>query len=168
MNHHIISNIKKSVSTIKVGVLSALLFLFATPFAIAHADAGLQLGVTGGNSSVQYGFGISLGKLLGIGGTSVGPSSNGIVGIGYMILGLINQVLVPVLFAIAFITFLWGVYKYFIAEGDSEDGQKKGKQLMLYGIIGFFIMVSLWGLVNVVANTFGLTGWAAPALPMSY
>ncbi|HFC10885.1 MAG TPA: hypothetical protein ENJ75_01680 [Candidatus Kaiserbacteria bacterium] len=168
MNQYIISRVQKSMLLAKTVVWGALGFILAIPYSFVHADAGLQLGVTGGNNSVQYGFGLSLGKILGIGGSSIGPGTNGVIGIGYTILGLINQVLVPLLFAVAFITFLWGVYKYFIAEGSSEDGQKKGKQLMLYGLIGFFVMVSLWGLVNVVADTFGLTGWAAPALPLSY
>ncbi len=32
----------------------------------------------------------------------------------------------------------------------------------------FVVMLSLWGLVNVVANTFGLQGAYAPPLPTSF
>lgn len=84
------------------------------------------------------------------------------------ILYLINYVAVPVLFALAFIVFLYGIAKAYIFSGGSEDGRKEGHQLVLWGIIGFVVMISLWGLVNVVANTFGLGGYGAPELPQSF
>jgi Type IV secretion system pilin len=70
--------------------------------------------------------------------------------------GIINGILVPLLFAVAFLTFLWGIFEYFIAGGANEEKRKQGKSFILYGLIGFFIMMSVWGLVNVVVNTFGL------------
>lgn len=81
------------------------------------------------------------------------------------ILSLINDVLVPLIFAIAFIVFLWGVFKYFIAGATEPESRKKGGQLVLYGVIGFAIMVSVWGLVNVVTNTFSLDSQYHPAFP---
>ncbi len=122
-----------------------------------------------GYKNISYGLGISFGSLL-KDGTSVNVNVNngGIFGIGQTILYIINGVLIPLIFAISFITFLWGIYRHFISQGDSEDGQKKGRQLILYGLIGLAVMVSLWGLVNVVASTFGLVGQAAPPIPLSY
>ncbi|MBX9906322.1 pilin [Patescibacteria group bacterium] len=70
-------------------------------------------------------------------------------------LTFINRILVPAVFAIAFLVFIWGVFKYFIMGGASEGDQEAGKQLMIYGIIGFVLMVSVWGLVNVVASGLG-------------
>ena len=81
---------------------------------------------------------------------------------------LINFVLVPLIFAVAFIAFLWGVARAYIISGGDESSREKGHQLILWGIIGFVVMVSLWGLVNVVANTFGLAGYVAPPTPVSY
>jgi hypothetical protein len=84
------------------------------------------------------------------------------------ILYIINYVLVPVLFALAFIVFLWGiVVKYIFSAGDAEK-VKEGHKLILWGLIGFVVMISLWGLVNVIANTFGLYGVSAPPTPRSY
>ncbi|HEX8947247.1 MAG TPA: hypothetical protein VF829_03485 [Candidatus Paceibacterota bacterium] len=140
--------------------IAAFMLVLALPVASAHAAFGIGIG--GGDSSFQWG--VSFGDLP-FGG---GYSGNTIPGIGMLILDIINGVLVPLLFAIAFIVFLWGIYKYFIAGGDSDEGQKKGKQLILYGVIGFAVMVSLWGLVNVVANTFGLAGQVAPPIPLSF
>ncbi|MHB8660721.1 MAG: hypothetical protein ACYC75_02165 [Minisyncoccota bacterium] len=99
-------------------------------------------------------------------GNSCGASS--ICEIASTILYLINSVLVPLLFAVSFLVFLYGVFKqYILSRGDAE-AVAQGHTLILWGIIGFVVMISLWGLVNVVANTFGLWGYAAPPLPTSY
>ncbi len=73
------------------------------------------------------------------------------------ILTFINGVLVPLVFAIAFLVFIWGMFKAFILGGADEGKQSEGKALMFYAIIGFVVMVSLWGIVNLLASSFGLT-----------
>ncbi|HQT83122.1 MAG: hypothetical protein B7W98_01230 [Parcubacteria group bacterium 20-58-5] len=65
----------------------------------------------------------------------------------------VNSVLVPVLMAIAFIVFLWGVYKYFIQGAADEKNRTDGRQFVFWGIIGFVIISSIWGLVNIVGQT---------------
>ncbi len=84
-----------------------------------------------------------------------------------MVITVINSVLVPLLFAIAFIVFLYGVAKAYIFSAGDPEAVKGGHKLILWGVIGFAVMISLWGLVNVVANTFGLTGSYAPPPPYS-
>lgn len=74
------------------------------------------------------------------------------------ILDFINGTLVPLIFGIAFLVFLWGMFKTFILGGSDEGKQAEGKQLMLYAIVGFVVMVSLWGIVNLIAAGFNLTG----------
>ncbi|HEY4476388.1 MAG TPA: hypothetical protein VJB69_00130 [Candidatus Paceibacterota bacterium] len=54
---------------------------------------------------------------------------------------------------LATIYFLIGVLKYIQSVGD-ETKRKEGVVMMTYGIIGLFVMVSLWGLVNVLNKTF--------------
>ncbi len=72
---------------------------------------------------------------------------------GSFIINTINNVLVPVLFAIAFIVFLWGAFQTFIVGSNNEEVKENGKNLMLWGLIGFFVMVSIWGLVNILTGT---------------
>lgn len=67
-------------------------------------------------------------------------------------LGLIGSS-IPILISISVIVFVWGVFRYVTAEG--EDRQKS-RDVIMYGIIGLFVMVSVWGLVALVYNTFGL------------
>jgi len=91
-----------------------------------------------------------------------------ICGVGRTVLYIINNILVPVLFAVAFIVFLYGIADaYIFSKGDAAK-VAEGHKLILWGIIAFVVMISLWGLVNVVSNTFGLSGYDAPPLPTSY
>lgn len=95
-----------------------------------------------------------------------GNNSNKIDTVATTILITINYVLVPVIFAVSFIVFLYGVAKTYIFSVGGEE-VKTGHKLILWGIIGFVVMISLWGIVNVVSNTFGLSGAFAPELPES-
>ncbi len=70
-----------------------------------------------------------------------------------MFIGCIINPLVPVLMAVAVLAFLWGVFTFIRAEGDNK---KKAKDFIIYGIIGLFVMVSVWGLVNILQYTFRL------------
>lgn len=115
------------------------------------------------NFSIGFGSGVG----MGIGGPFMCGASN-ICRVASTILYIINYVLVPVLFAIAFIVFLYGIVaKYIFSHGDPEK-VKEGHKLILWGLVAFVVMISLWGLVNVVANTFGLYGVGAPPTPRSY
>jgi hypothetical protein len=66
---------------------------------------------------------------------------------------LIGRATVPLIFALALATFVWGVVKYVIAAKDSNE-REEGRMFMIYGIIALFVMVSVWGLVSVLSNTF--------------
>lgn len=83
------------------------------------------------------------------------------------IIAFINSILVPVLLAIAVLTFIWGIYSYFFIGANSEEKRKTGRDFLLWSIIGFVAIFSLWGLVGLVGNTFGLSpGGTAPAPPL--
>ena len=71
------------------------------------------------------------------------------------IMPIINAV-IPLLIAVAVVLFLYGVVK-FITSGGDEEKRKEARNFMLYGIIGLFVMVSVWGLVNILTGTFGLS-----------
>jgi hypothetical protein len=81
------------------------------------------------------------------------------------IVKFMNGTLVPLIFALAFLVFLWGMFKAFILGGSDEEKQSEGKSLMMYAIAGFVIMVSLWGIVNLVAQGFGFQGKSIQDIP---
>ena len=64
---------------------------------------------------------------------------------------IINQ-LIGLLFAAGLVFFLWGLAQ-FIMNADSEEGRTKGKQHMVWGIVGMFIMVGAYAIINILSNT---------------
>ena len=68
----------------------------------------------------------------------------------------IVDLLVPLLMVAAFVVFLWGIIK-FITSGGDEEKKKAGKSLIIYGLIGLFVMVAVWGIIKLVQGTFGVT-----------
>jgi hypothetical protein len=78
------------------------------------------------------------------------------------IVQLINNVFIPFILALAFLVFIWGVFQFFIA-GSDEDARSAGRDKVLYGLLGFFIILSAWGLINLLVNQFGLSGDEGPA-----
>jgi hypothetical protein len=65
------------------------------------------------------------------------------------------KTVVPFLFTLATVGFIWGIIQYFI-NPDNEEKRKAGKSYMLWGIIALFFMLSMWGLVGIFTNTFGV------------
>ncbi len=68
----------------------------------------------------------------------------------------INGTLIPLLFAFALLYFLYGAFKYFIKGGGDEEARAAGTMMMVYAVIGFVLMISIWGIVNIIAG--GLFG----------
>ena len=64
--------------------------------------------------------------------------------------------LAPMLIATAVIVLLVAIINY-IRAGEEEEKREKAKSLMIYGIIGLFVMVSIWGLVAILSGTFNLS-----------
>ena len=92
---------------------------------------------------------------------------NYVQGYANQIQGVINFALIPVLFSIAFAYFLYGVYKYFILGAADAKERAAGRQFILWGTIGFAAILSVWGLVYVVLQTFGLSpGIPRPGYPL--
>lgn len=82
------------------------------------------------------------------------------------IFNLLNQ-LIPILISIAVVWFIWGVVQ-FVTAGADEEKRKGGRNTMIFGIIAIFVIVAVWGLVNILEGTFGLTDEGAlpgPELP---
>lgn len=72
------------------------------------------------------------------------------------VLGHINTLivnpLIELLFALAVVYFLFGVYE-FISSQESEEGKTKGKEHMLWGVIGITIMMAVWTILSIILNT---------------
>lgn len=79
---------------------------------------------------------------------------------------ILNSITV-LLMAAAVVYFLYGVFQFIKAAGD-EEARAEGRNKIIYGIIGLFVMGSVYGLVNILTSTFGLSSTSsikAPELP---
>ena len=61
---------------------------------------------------------------------------------------------IPVMITLAVVYFIWGVISYVIAAED--DAKTKGRDKMIWGIIGLAVIVSVWGLVNFLKGFVGI------------
>ena len=66
---------------------------------------------------------------------------------------VINPV-VGLIFIIAFVLFLWGAMQYIIRP-NAPDARETASRHMLWGVIGMFIMFSVFGIMRLIANTLG-------------
>lgn len=79
---------------------------------------------------------------------------NGLADVLARIAGLINLA-TPIVVALALLYFFWGLATYILSASD-EEKKKEGKNIMIWGILALFVMVSVWGIVNVIRDTFNL------------
>lgn len=75
--------------------------------------------------------------------------------------GTLVSDLVPVVGLIISAIFVWGVF-VFVTNAANETKRKQGITIMTYSLIGVVLVVSVWGLVNLVIDVFGITGEQPP------
>ena len=76
-------------------------------------------------------------------------------------LNKLNQlVLNPVillLFAVSFVYFIFGVIRFLSADaGDKGSNRIEAKNSIIWGIVGMLIMFSVFGIIRLVLDTFGI------------
>ena len=60
------------------------------------------------------------------------------------------------LWVVSVAVFFWGLVKFIKNSTDSAE-HEKGKQFIIWGIISFLVLASLWGIVNIfLIDTLGL------------
>lgn len=72
---------------------------------------------------------------------------------------ILNDLVIPILFALAIIYFFWGLVKYIKSAGDPKEAAA-GRSIMIWGIIALVVMVSVYGLIAWVQTAFNITGGA--------
>lgn len=73
---------------------------------------------------------------------------------------VLNRV-IPILMIVATIVFLWGVIRYITASGD-EEKLTEGRRFIVFGLIGLFLMVAIWGVVRALVSQFVVGGGIIP------
>ena len=67
------------------------------------------------------------------------------------IYGMLSS-LVPIIVSLTVIVFLWGIFQ--LVQSNSEDSRKDAIKIITFGVIALFVMISVWGLVAILSNTF--------------
>ncbi len=65
---------------------------------------------------------------------------------------------IPILLSVAFVIFLFNIIRYFIFESGSEDGREKARRYIIWSILGFVVIVALWGIVLLLMSILGISG----------
>lgn len=64
----------------------------------------------------------------------------------------IGNLVIALLISLAVIWIIINIFRYLIA--GEEGSRAKGGLAILYGVIGLFVILSIWGLVAILRNTF--------------
>jgi hypothetical protein len=82
---------------------------------------------------------------------TIPPSALALIGKLYTV--ILNPIIV-LLFALAFFYFMYGILQM-VWYGDSEAEREKGRSAILWGIIGMFIMFSVFTIIRILVNSIG-------------
>lgn len=63
--------------------------------------------------------------------------------------------IIPFIVGLAVFVILWGIFTY-ISQAANEEKRAEARLYIIYGILGVFFMLSIWGFVNILVNTFVL------------
>lgn len=85
--------------------------------------------------------------------------TQGLAGVVSCVVGIFNAA-ITLMVAASIVVIVWGAFKMIY----SEEGRTAGRETVIYGIIGLFVMISIWGFVNILDKTFNLSG-VAPITP---
>ena len=80
------------------------------------------------------------------------------------ILALANtflNALIGLFITLAIVVFFWGLIKYLLNAGEEKSA---GLEIMFYGVIAIFVMVSIWGIIRLLQATFKVTS-TDPIIP---
>lgn len=67
----------------------------------------------------------------------------------------ILDALIPFIIGLAVFVIIWGIFNY-VVHAAEEEKRAEARSYIVWGIIGVFFMISLWGFVTILINTFGV------------
>ncbi len=75
------------------------------------------------------------------------------------------QAALPVVAALALLVFLWGLAKFIFQVSGDEKAVAEGKNLMKWGLIALFLLVSFWAIIRLIHKDLGFGFFGLPFLP---
>ena len=80
------------------------------------------------------------------------------------LVGNIINALTPIVVALALLYFFWGLAVYILNSSD-DSKRDEGKNIMIWGIIALFVMVSVWGVVGLLGDTLNINQGGTVDIP---
>lgn len=80
-------------------------------------------------------------------------------------LASLGDVAVYLLIALAVLYIVYSTVRYFIMGKEGDEARREAGMNIFYGLIGLFIIVSIWGLVALLTNTFPTSQNQVPPIP---
>jgi len=74
------------------------------------------------------------------------------------------NIALSLIIGLAVVFFVWNVFIYFFTEKDKTEAGK----YVLFSVIGFFVILSFWGIVNIFINTLQLDSARPNSLPPGF
>lgn len=74
---------------------------------------------------------------------------------------VISGVIIPLIFSLATLFFMWNL-TMFIRSSDNSQKKEDARQRMVWGLVALFIMLSVWGIITILSNIFGIS----PSVPL--
>lgn len=92
-----------------------------------------------------------------VSGDLAGDQNTPIITIGGFIgqMTVVLNTIAPFIIGLAVLVILWGIFGY-IGHAGEEEKRAEARQFVVWGIIGVFFMLSIWGFVNVLDRSFKL------------
>ena len=76
------------------------------------------------------------------------------------------EITLPVIASLALLVFFWGLAKFIVNVSGDEKAVSEGKNLMIWGLVAIFVMVSLWGIIRFFYSDIGFgRPFGLPLLP---
>ena len=63
---------------------------------------------------------------------------------------LVDSYILPLLYAILFLLFIFGMFRYFFTGG--EENREQGKYFALWSLIAMVAVFAIWGIINILLN----------------
>lgn len=83
-------------------------------------------------------------------GSDIGALQDLLLGVACLLSPIIGVVI-----GLAFIFFLWHLAVFVLKAGD-EEARKKAKNMMFWGVVALFVMISIWGIIKILQGEFGI------------
>ena len=65
---------------------------------------------------------------------------------------------ISIIVALSVLAMLIGVFRYSLKAGTSSEGRTDLKNYLVYGLIAMFVMLSFWGILNFLIDSFTIGG----------